>query len=164
MNECYMEQLVPRKAAVKKDCMIKYSCLLLTVGMVAMTFLFGLLFLIPSSILLGIDIYLIKNSNVEYEYLYLNGELDIDKIIAKQKRKSVYSVSASDIVVVAPLTSAEVRPFQSVKVHDYSSGVMSVAVYKMIISKNGEKEAILFEPNDKLLQGIKMYAPRKVFI
>ncbi len=163
MNECYMEQLVPRKTAVKKDSMVKYICLLLTAAMIVMMFLFGFIFLIPVIILIVVDIYLIKNSDVEYEYLYLNGTLDIDKVIAKQKRKHAYSANVSDIVVVAPLESAEVRPFQNVKVYDYSSGVMSTSVYKMVISKSGEKEAILFEPNEQLLQGIKMYAPRKVF-
>ena len=37
-----------------------------------------------------------KNTEVEYEYSVTNGELDIDKIIAKRKRKPLLSVNASD--------------------------------------------------------------------
>ena len=34
---------------------------------------------------------------VEYEYIYTNGELDVDKIIAKSKRKRVVSIKCSEV-------------------------------------------------------------------
>ncbi len=164
MNEFYMEQLVPRKKPVKKDSLIKNICLALTAVMVVLTVLLGGIFLVGVMVLGVIDVMLLKNSSVEYEYLYLNGELDIDKVIAKQKRKKAYTLDMKDVVVIATVESGEVRPFQSVKTSDFSSGVMSPSVYKAVISKNGEKTAILFEPNEDLLKGMKMVAPRKVFI
>lgn len=39
--------------------------------------------------------YLITNLNVEYEYIVTNGELDVDKIIARRKRKRLLTVKAS---------------------------------------------------------------------
>ena len=37
---------------------------------------------------------LITNMNVEYEYIVTNGEMDIDKIIAKRSRKRLLTVNA----------------------------------------------------------------------
>lgn len=162
MNEFYVEQLVPRKTVVIKDAMIKYSCIILTIVAIVFSFLFPIFWLVMIA-LAAIDVYLIKNSSVEYEYLYLNGELEIDKIIAKQKRKNVYSVNIEEILILAHLDSAEVIPFQQLKTRDFSSGDKGTSVYKMIILKNGQREAILIEPNENLLCGIKVLAAQKVF-
>ena len=163
MNEFYMEQLVPRKTATKQNAMTKIICLILTVVFIALSFIIGLS-LIPAIILIIVDIILMKNSNIEYEYLYLNGDLDIDKVIAKQRRKHAISVSMENVEIIAPRNSGEVRTFQKVKVLDFSSGIDSPAVYKMILTKDNQKIAILFEPNKALLDGMRMIAPRKVIL
>ncbi|MFI3171598.1 MAG: DUF6106 family protein [Eubacteriales bacterium] len=163
MNEFYMEQLVPRKVAEVKAAMIKNIILALTVVMFIGSFMIALCFPI-AVVLVVVDIFLMKSTNVEYEYMYLNGDLDIDKVIAKQKRKHLYSVSMSDVVVIAPKNSGEVRPFQNAKTLDYSSGVDSDKVYKMVVSKDNQNVGILIEPNEALLNGMKMLAPRKVYI
>ncbi len=41
---------------------------------------------------IAIAIYLIRNSFIEYEYLFVNGELTVDKIIAKSKRKRMINL------------------------------------------------------------------------
>lgn len=38
-------------------------------------------------IMVVVDIVLFKRFDLEFEYLYVNGDLDIDKIMAKQKEK-----------------------------------------------------------------------------
>lgn len=39
----------------------------------------------------------LKKQQVEYEYIFTNGDLDIDKIIAKEDRKRRYSVNVSEM-------------------------------------------------------------------
>ena len=163
MNEFYMEQLVPRKTATKQNTITKIICLVLTMVFIALSFIIGLS-LIPAIILIIVDIILMKNSNIEYEYLYLNGDLDIDKVIAKQRRKHAISVSMENVEIIAPKNSGEVRTYQKVKTLDFSSGIDSPAVYKMVLTKNNDKMAILFEPNKALLDGMRMIAPRKVIL
>ena len=48
---------------------------------------------------------------VEYEYLYVNGELDIDAIYSKQKRKKMGSYDASELEILAPENSHELDSF-----------------------------------------------------
>ncbi|MFI3207855.1 MAG: DUF6106 family protein [Eubacteriales bacterium] len=163
MSEFYVEQLVPRKAAVGKITLIKNLCIAMTVlSVIGMFFVAILLYV--AIILFVVDFFLMKQDNIEYEYLYLKGELDIDKVIAKQKRKHAYSLSMNDVIVVAQMDSGEVRPFQGVKTQDFSSGIYGPKVYKVILSKDNQNVAILIEPNEAILNGMKMVAPRKVFI
>ena len=43
--------------------------------------------------------FLVTTSYVEYEYAFTNGELDVDKIIAKKKRSSLVSINVSSFSV-----------------------------------------------------------------
>lgn len=163
MNEFYMEQLVPRKTGDVKRVLVKNIVLGITIAtLVAMFIIPILVFLF--AILVIVDIILYRTGDIEYEYLYLNGELDIDKIIAKQKRKHAFTLNMNDVIVIAPMESAEVRPFQNLKVIDYSSGKGGPSVYKAVFSKDNQNMSILIEPNEMLLNGMKMVAPRKVFV
>ncbi len=162
MNEFYVEQLIPSKIDQKAR-LIKIVCTIL----MAIAFIAGVI--IPLGFLVGIallivNVVVLKGSSIEYEYLYLNGNLDIDKIIAKQKRKQAFTTNINEMIVIAPLNSGEVQPYQGVKVTDYTSGNGQQKVYKMVTMKDSQKVAILIEPNEAILNAMRMIAPRKVFI
>ena len=68
------------------------------------------LFLLPifliGAVALGIAAYfIIPGTDLEYEYLFVNGELDIDKIMAKSKRKKAKTVDLTEADLIAPLDS-----------------------------------------------------------
>ncbi len=162
MNEFYVEQLVPSKVT-NQSIFMRIGLVVLTLLAFAGSMIISLLFYV--AVILGVVTFMsLKGSSIEYEYIYLSGSLDIDKVIAKQKRKHMYTADVKDMIVIAPLDSVEVRPFQNVKTTDYSSGEARNTVYKMVLSKNGEKQAILLEPNQEILDAMKLIAPRKVFM
>ena len=43
--------------------------------------------------------------SVEFEYLILNGDVDVAKIIAKKSRKNIRSIAAEDIQYMASLSN-----------------------------------------------------------
>ena len=45
-----------------------------------------------------------------------------------------------------------------------SSGVEGARTYEMVTTSQGQTVKIIFEPNKTILEGMKMLAPRKVFI
>ncbi|HEX3030256.1 MAG TPA: hypothetical protein VHT34_13385, partial [Clostridia bacterium] len=45
--------------------------------------------------------YLATSKNIEYEYIYTNGELDIDRIIAQKRRRRMFSTSCKNFDIVA---------------------------------------------------------------
>lgn len=162
MSDYYTEQLVKQKTTA--------STVLAKTVLIAVTAAsFGLVYLIPFAIIapvimILIDIVCFKRMDLEFEYLYVNGDLDIDKIMAKQKRKKVFETNVKNIEVLAPKGSIELQQYQNVKAHDYSSGVAGRRLYELVTVEKGHTVKIVFEPNDIILEGMKMLAPRKVFI
>ncbi len=63
---------------------------------------------------------------VEFEYLIVNGDIEVSKIIAKKRRKVVREIRAEDIVRAAPLSNDSVRNEierdARKKVFDYTAG------------------------------------------
>ena len=120
------------------------------------------LFLLPALLLAAGFYYLHLYQNVEYEYLYVDKELTIDRILGKSKRKRMETIDMAKLEVMAPLGSHELTRFQksSRKMSDYSSGKRERnSAYVLVTS---EKE-FLIEPTEELVQMIRHVSPRKVF-
>ena len=101
---------------------------------------------------------------LEYEYLYLDKELSVDKIMAKSKRKRVGTYSLDRMEVFAPVYSYHLDNFKNrqVKEKDYSIGeVLQPDGRYAMYYEGGEK--ILLSPNEELVKVLKNMAPRKVF-
>lgn len=160
MNDIYTEQLLKKQPA-GKDKRIKFILIVLTLGVVVMT-LGNPLWLLGILIMIGVDVWVFRSLNVEYEYLYINGNLDVDKIMSKSRRKKVFEMEINDLEVMALRGEAELKMYQGLKAQDYSSGNTNSRQYEMIVIQNGEKKRIIFEPNDVIVDGMRMLAPRKV--
>ena len=162
MSDYYTEQLVKQKA--KASSMIAKTALIaVTVLSFFLVLLFPMAMIIPV-IMVVVDIVLFKRFDLEFEYLYVNGDLDIDKIMAKQKRKRVFEMNVNDMEVIAPAGAPELRQYQGLKSENYSSCTAGAKLYEMVVIQNGTKKRIIFEPNSVILDGLRMLAPRKVFL
>ena len=160
MNETYTEQLIKRKTPMKEKLLlgvlIFITFLLLIYGVM------NPVFMIAAIILIVIDVIWFRSMNVEYEYLFINGSLDIDKIMSKSRRKHIFEMDMSELEIMAPEGNPELRQYQGLKKNDYSSGMLGSKAYEMIIIKNGAKKKIVFEPKENIVEGMWMKAPRKV--
>ena len=100
MSDYYTEQLVKKKAD-GKDIVIKILLIFCTVFSFFLVLLMPFLMILPV-LLIVLDVFLFRRLDLEYEYLYVNGDLDIDKIMGKQKRKRVFSMNVNDMELLAP--------------------------------------------------------------
>ena len=97
--DTFAEQLVV-KPMTPQDQLKKTGLILVTVVLclgltyLSLTFM-PLILLVVCAVAYG-AYFLITGMNVEYEYSVTNGELDVDKIIAKRKRKHMLTVKISD--------------------------------------------------------------------
>jgi hypothetical protein len=165
-----MEKIVQKKKDIK-DYLIVVGLIL---SPVIIIFLLGTLnipflqqfmwFIIVGVIYLAIK--LITARNIEYEYLVTNGEIDIDKIIARRKRKRIFSANCKEFDLVAKVNSSEFTPqVQSIKKRlVYSSTLEGESVYFILMKHKGESTVIFFEPSEKMLQNFRKYIPRNVKI
>ena len=160
MSEFYTELLVKRKQGAK-ELFVKISliALILLVIPTIFIFTFGLVLVV---ITIGLAAFMFARLDVEYEYLYFNGDLDVDVIFHKTKRKRVFTVNVSEMEIVAPINAIEVKHYEKLKTYDYSSGTRSGNEYVIIVSQNGQKGRVIFEPNEKIVEDLFWRAPRKV--
>ena len=166
MSDLYSELLVKRERTIK-DSIIKYGLIVLTVIAVIASLISTPLIWI-AAIALGIACYfVIPKTDVEYEYLFVNGEFDIDMVMAKSKRKRVKSFNLSEADLVAPLNSHRMDYYtgnQNMKVLDYSSGNPQHKRFGVITRLDNATCKIILEPDEALAQAMKKTAPSKVFL
>ncbi len=164
MGDSYTEQLVKQKAS--STMMLKKIGLIIAIiicAFIAMAIPIPVFMVLPAFGILGLFYLWRRWSSVEYEYLYFNGDLDIDRIMGQEARKRLISISAKGMEVLAPTGSPELRPYQDLKVYDCSSK-MGNKTYEIVAKLKDQNVRVIFEPNDTILQGMRAYAPRKVFL
>ena len=163
MNDSYKEILIKRNTPVGNK-LLKG----LLIALAAISIFIGLVFwplLIVGAVLVVVCWLFVPKLEVEYEYLYVNGELDIDAIYSKQKRKKMGSYDASELEILAPENSHELDSFRNrkdIKVHDYSSLEENAKTFGMAINGDKGMELIYFDPNEAIIKDMQRIAPRSV--
>lgn len=164
MSDTYVECLIK----AKQSSMGKFAKVLLIVLTVifvlaAMIGLWPAFFL---AIAAGVGAYFVGlYTDVEYEYLYLDKELVIDKVLAKTKRKRVGTYTLDRIEIFAPIKSYHLDNFKNrdVKIKDYSIGEELKPDRRYALYYEGGEKLIL-SPSEELVKAMKNVAPRKVFM
>lgn len=166
MSDLYSELLV-KKEQTAKDVVTKYGLITLTVLFVVAGLFISTLLLIVAIALGVVSYFVIPKTDLEYEYLFVNGDMDIDMVMSKAKRKKVISLKLTEADLIAPLTSHRMDYYnanQKLKVLDYSSGNPEHKRFGVITRHGNETCKIIIEPDEEMALAIKNSAPSKVFL
>ncbi|MDD2578856.1 MAG: hypothetical protein PHP40_02110, partial [Eubacteriales bacterium] len=89
---------------------------------------------------------------------------DIDSIIARRRRKRVFSVRARDIEMMAPLDSDEYRQTMrsSPQLFDFTELKDKKENWFMLTEYKGRRTVVLFEPDERMLVSMKRFNPSKI--
>ncbi|MBO5145568.1 MAG: hypothetical protein J6C19_08555 [Lachnospiraceae bacterium] len=164
MNESYKELLVKKERGAKESA-IRVVCIIPTVLLAFLTLLTGAIYFFIAVIALGIlDYFVFQWTDIEYEYLYLDKEISVDKIMAKTRRKRVITLDVNKIELMAPEKSYQLDSYRNrqTKVTDLSAGhdLPDQKLYWVFYEGNQKFLMNLTEDFAKTIKGI---APRKVF-
>lgn len=164
MSDMYSEIMVKRITPTSDK--VKRAVL---VGGTAVCFVGGVVIMWPlliAAVALGIVTYLmIPRFDLEYEYLYVNGEIDIDKIMGKQKRKRCASYDIENMEIMAPSNSHALDSYKNnsdIRVKDYTSLDPQASSYSLVFNQEKQRELVKLELNERVVQEIRRIAPRKV--
>lgn len=162
MNQLYAEAGVKRKDDGKSLGLRALLIIGVVVGVILM--LFGGLFGIIGIVLVVAMVYLFPKLNVEYEYVFVDGQIDFDRITGKSKRKTLLRIDLEQVEIVAPKGSHALDGFTYIQLlnRDFSSGDKNVKPYIIIASVEDKKYRITFEPSEKMLAMMKQKSPRKI--
>jgi hypothetical protein len=162
MNQSYAEAGVSRKNTAS----IMALRVLMIVAIIAGAFLMltgGFLGIIGAVIII-VMVLLLPRLNIEYEYIFVDGQIDFDRITGKSKRKTIMRIDMEQVEIIAPEGSHTLDGYtyaQCIKM-DFSSGSKNVKPYIVIANKDGKKYMIAFEPNETMLSMIKQKNSRKL--
>ena len=166
--DAFIEKLVTRKKRA-----VDY---LMTLGLVAGGFIITAIVLLQFggilqsfSVLIAIGVIylaykLARRTNIEFEYIVTNGSLDIDKIIAMNKRQRIFSAECKEFEVLAKVKGPNYgQHISSIpkKIHAESSADAE-DVYFFVLSYKGVRTVVYFEPDRRMLDSFRRFIPRKI--
>ncbi len=160
----YVECLVSRKPSAVLN-FLRILSIVLAIGFF-MLGMMGIVIFLILAVALGVAAYfLTMNVQIEYEYLYCERELSVDKIMNKSRRKTVGKYSVERMEALGPVRSYHLDEYKNktYKEIDYSSGEEQQPDPRYVLYYDG-REKLFLEPDEALIKAIKNNAPRKVFM
>jgi len=165
MNDDYIEYMIKRNNTI--------GGLAARIGSVLLVIVCVMLYPVLNFIAFGISVlaaylvrYTFQTTNVEYEYIYFAGECQIDKIMAKRKRKRCSVIELEKVEIIAPADSNQLKSYENKDciTKKYVSGTQEGKQYIAFQRKDSELIKIVFEPNEAILKAMQTNSPRKVII
>ncbi len=111
-----------------------------------------------------IAIGLVKNTSYEYEYTFVNGDMTIDKIIAKNKRKRMISFDVKlveDMGVYDPQKFADNKDITTLVYSDTYAGEGDI--YMDFRHPSIGRTVLVIKSDERLEKALKPYIKRHVF-
>ncbi len=164
VEENYVEWLVKRKDpafAIPVKILMIVLCAVAVV--LALQTVLGVIFLAAAA---AATYFVFQNLSIEYEYLFADGGLRVDRIMGKARRKKAFECEREEVQIVAPADSYVLKDYQTsnMKIIDCSSSTKGAKVYAMIAQKGPDHTKVLIEPNERMLSAMRRSLPSKVVL
>jgi len=175
MNDIFIEQLVKKKRTVKERVLFIAVIILVIVIPALIIFLAANKLISAYFIMIALFIFLFgvwyiwffrSHQNIEFEYQVVSDYLVVSKIIAKRKRKEMLKLDIHNIDILAKGDDSEINGIRLARVIEACENVSDdsnnyYAVYKLA---EGSKRALIFNPNEKILNAMKPYLKKDIVL
>lgn len=164
--DTFVEQLVKLKFS-KKTLTLKISvwvvCILMALGLIALSVFNGalaFLFMILAAACIFVAYFLTSQLNVEFEYIFTNGEIDIDRIINRSKRQRLATFKCSDIEQIELYDAKKHVPDKANNKNVYFSCSVDKDAYAFRIKHPKNKYyTLVIAPNDEFKEAMRKFLP-----
>ena len=102
-----------------------------------------------------------RNSFVEYEYTFTNGELDIDKIIAQTKRYEMVTVEVRQFTDFGKYDE-NMKETEEMTVVAASDNVLKHEYYADFTHEEYGSTRLIFSPDERMMENIRRFLPAKL--
>ena len=162
MADVFVEQIIKKNLSLGGLAIRIGAIFLVLIGLLLFPFL--RIIALTITVLLGYVAYLaFVYTSAEWEYSFVNGELTIDKILGKRKRKPGETYDIRKATLIAPAYSEEViSKSEFLTKMDYTGTNNKENHYAIIIDDvEGVKGALMitFEPDGKMLDAMYNVRP-----
>lgn len=165
--ECIVKRNITTTAVFQRAGMVFLDVVVLIVLFILGGYFpsFLLLFFIIIGIMVFLTYLVFRNTDVEFEYQFVEGSLRIDKIMHKMTRKKLKVFDMSKMDYMAPVGSRHHGGLASQrKMYDFSVNDETPVSYIAVVY-DGDNSAVdlKFTPDEKLLTALSKAYPRKVY-
>ncbi|MBO4523480.1 hypothetical protein [Ruminococcus sp.] len=105
--------------------------------------------------------YYVQNTYVEYEYTFTNGDLDVDKIIAKKKRHEMLSTNIRKFTDFGKYEEG-MEETDDMTVIMATDNIASHEYYADFTDESVGSARLIFVPDERMLENIKKFLPAKL--
>ena len=157
---------------VKRGVLTKHKIIKVVIWLVAFAafaagiFGLGAIGFVACVVIVLIGIIVSPSFNVDFEYVYVDGQIDFDRITSGERRKTMLRTDLENIEIMAPMSSHRMDQFknrQGIEKYDFSSQKPDAPVYGLSFSDGDKKKLVIFEPSEELVSLALRKAPRKVY-
>ena len=164
--DIFVEQIVKKKMESKEKIMA-VGIAVAAVVVCFFIFLFSQYLMAFTLVLVAGAIFgaywLITNMNLEFEYAITNGDITVDKIIARRRRKRVVSIDAKDVEAMGKYRVSEhISKSYDQRMIAARDANGTDAWYITCHHRVHGHVLLVFSPNDRTLEAIKPFLKRQV--
>ena len=163
MNDALYEQLISRRPkAYDLPVRILVILVIVAVAILGMPFVGFLSFVIAVVLAVIAYYFIFPKLSVEYEYIILNHDLQIDAIYNKAKRKRLQSLDIQGAEIIAPKGSPRLNSYRPDKTYDYTSGDPNGKAYAIMMPMDQKNVCICIEPDAQMLDHMSQWMGMKM--
>lgn len=159
--ETYLRANPPMKRKALRVALIVLAAFFLAFGLLMTLAMGTFLAFLVMLLIAGIILFLLPTTRIAYEYIFVDGQIDFDRILKGEKRKTMKRIDMEKVEVVAPENSHVLDSYRQNPMFDYSSGMEGKHYIAIFIGEKG-LEQIKFTPDEKLLDAIGTKSPSKL--
>ena len=162
LSDVFVEQIVKKRFG-PKDYAVTVFTVLAGLAVVALSFLVPALGVLILVLAVAGVYYVVSSRKLEFEYSVTNGDITIDKIINRRRRKGVIRTDAQYIEEIGkydPRRLENRRGYAKIFVSEYDDG--RGGWYFCAHDPKRGNVFVIFNPNERVLRSIKTFLPRQV--
>lgn len=164
MSDMYMEHLVKKKKTAGDYALRALIIIVIVLSVAAGIFINTILFFVTFGLWALASMVVFPATDLEYEYLYCDKQLTVDKILGKQRRKRVAEYQLDQMKLVVPANSYRLAEYKNKNLKTVNLWSLDDSEGKVpyVIIYSGNQKIILDLPTE-FVKIVQNNAPRKVF-
>lgn len=163
-HDVFVEQLI-RRERPGGETLFKLGAIVGGLLLIGIAFLFAKNFFpVCFAVVIILEFFAFVYTVKEFEYSFINGDIDIDMIQGKRKRKTVFSVSCKEIQALASCDGMDgTLSGEFTRTVDASISKKHADRWYFITERqDGSRELVFFSPNERMLDAFKDYLGKKM--
>ena len=162
-HDTFVEQLVRRERPGGEFLFRAFAVVLGLILIAAAYFLAGTFFPFFFALIVILEFFAFVYTVKEFEYSFMNGDVDLDVIQGKRRRRTLCSFSCKEVTRMAPCDGGGEPEGEYTRRLDAAVSRKGAGRWYVVTEReDGSRELLLLSPNERLLAAFKAYLGRKM--